>query len=174
VTIDHIDEQISGSGCIAQVHKAKIRIRSADNTEQQLTVALKVRHPQIPEIIEQDVSIMTNIAWLIDKIPMFHFLDLPATVKQFSDFLESQIDLRTEAKTLEQFRENFKKFPRFQFPEPYWASDALLIESWEQGDSITKYCGTDEGVALSAMGLQAFLKMAIQDNLIHSDLVNLH
>ncbi|KAK6268875.1 hypothetical protein QUC31_013035 [Theobroma cacao] len=97
-------------------------------------------------------------------------------VKQFAVFMMSQVDLAREAAHLSRFIYNFRSWKDVYFLKPVYplVHPAVLVETYEQGESVAHYVDGPEGhdkikTALAHIGADAFLKM-IEDNLYHGDL----
>lgn len=160
-------------------------------------VVIKVLHPMVRRVVERDLAIMRFFANLVDCIPTMEWLSLPDEVNQFARMMRSQMDLRIEAENLLTFRANFdSRNDPISFPLPYteFCTRNVLVE-----ESITavpmgrllRSC-RDRTAAYSARsyssnlddqetvtplfkdiadkGLDAFLKMLLIDNFLHSDL----
>lgn len=163
------DVEPIASGSIAQVYKAKL------NNED---VAVKVRHPNVKENIELDFIIMKVVATYIESIPGLEWLRLSDSLTQFSATIASQTSLDVEGKHLILFNRNFKNWKNTKFPQPYILTDSVLVESWETGMSVAKYAAKNHknkdyynvGHFVVTRGEDIYLKMLLQDNLMHADL----
>ena len=114
-----------GAGCVAQVFKGVGRqMRSADMVCRQISsgiissadesrfetfeeppselfVAAKVIHPNVVEAVQLDMAIMTFGAWALESMPFgLKWLGLTDAVDQFRHIMETQLDLRVEARSL--------------------------------------------------------------------------
>jgi aarF domain-containing kinase len=118
------------SGSIAQVYKAWLNGRK---------VAVKVRHPGVEEQIKLDFIIMKFIAKLIESSPGLSWINLSESLSQFSHTIASQTDLSVEGKHLYLFNSNFRSWKSVSFPVPIVLSNSVLIESWEEGTTISEY-----------------------------------
>ncbi|KAL7536623.1 hypothetical protein ACHAXR_007289 [Thalassiosira sp. AJA248-18] len=205
---DDDDDFILGSGSAAQVHKGTLTISprtrrtSSDNTSTTTTtktVAIKVLHPNIRQLVERDLALMQHMADFINAcIPLeaVRMLSLPRAVTNFANVMERQVDLRIEGNNLRIFRENFgcssyyhddstiKSFSHppptitFPCPEREWISERVLVEEHAGDDAvpISRFLadGSPEGLKirkrLAGPLLRAFLKMVFIDNFIHADL----
>lgn len=130
-----------------QVHSAVLRGRR---------VAVKVRHPGVAEQIEIDFRLMRMVADFFDKIPAFGFLHLRHSMDQFSHTLASQTRLDVEGAHLLLLNRNFKNWRNICFPQPVFLSEAVLIESFEEGiiisDYIARYSAWKEQKSCSICG----------------------
>jgi ABC1 atypical kinase-like domain len=126
---DEIDENPLASGSIAQVHKAVLDGR---------LVAIKIRHPNVEQLMEMDFTIMNWAAAVLDgTVPLVRWLHVRETLAQFSTSLKAQADLRVEASHLELLNHNFRTWPHVRFPHPIFASSAVIIETFEPGRIVT-------------------------------------
>jgi aarF domain-containing kinase len=121
---DHFEETPLASGSIAQVHRAQL-----DGN----LLAVKVRHPNVAQLITMDFQLMSLAARLCDVIPGLRWLRLRDSIAQFSTTLAAQAHLHVEAYHLEILNYNFRKFPSIHFPEPFFASSSVIIETFESG-----------------------------------------
>ena len=161
-----IDMDPIGSGCIAQVHKALLDNRF---------VAIKVRRPAIVSVVEQDLAILRVAAGIINLFPNMEWLSLPEEVEQFSELMRLQMDMRIEARNLEEFGGNFETNSQIRFPRVnrHLTTEKILVEEYVPGVSIGFLLDSHNSIirqSVAEIGVKAFLKMMIVDNFIHSDL----
>jgi aarF domain-containing kinase len=139
------------------------------------TVAVKVRHPGVSELMEQDFKLMKRAAAIIGALPGGSGPQLKESLMQFGAPMREQMDLRSEAEHLSRFAENFKWWSGVRFPLPaapsLVASD-VLVESFEEGEHISKYLNSEyiHNKRLAYLGMSCYLKMLLRDNYIHADL----
>uniref|UniRef100_A0A0D6R1D5 ABC1 atypical kinase-like domain-containing protein n=2 Tax=Araucaria cunninghamii TaxID=56994 RepID=A0A0D6R1D5_ARACU len=165
------------SGSIAQVHKAVLRFQHAGQEGKPMMVAVKVRHPGVREAISRDFIIINWIAKFLCFLPNLRWLRLDESLQQFAVFMLSQVDLAREAAHLNRFLYNFRRWKDVSFPKPLYplVHPAVLVETYEQGESIAHYVEQTEGNysvnnALANIGTNTFLKMLLVDNFIHADM----
>ncbi|XVE87920.1 hypothetical protein DITRI_Ditri19aG0027100 [Diplodiscus trichospermus] len=139
------EEEPIASGSIAQVHRASLRFRYPGKQVKPVVVAVKLR--------------------------------LDESVQQFAVFMMSQVDLAREAAHLNRFIYNFRSWKDVSFPKPVYplVHPAVLVETYEQGESVAHYVDGLEGhdrikSALAHIGTHALLKMLLLDNYIHADM----
>ncbi|XWS12748.1 hypothetical protein CRYUN_Cryun37aG0117000 [Craigia yunnanensis] len=171
------EEEPVASGSIAQVHRASLRFRYPGKWVKPMTVAVKVRHPGVGESIRRDFMIINLVAKLSKFIPTLNWLRLDESVQQFAVFMMSQVDLAREAAHLNRFIYNFRSWKDVSFPKPVYplVHPAVLVETYEQGESVAHYVDGFEGherikTALAHIGTHALLKMLLVDNFIHADM----
>jgi aarF domain-containing kinase len=151
------------------------RRREAITFSDGATVAVKVRHPNVTDLMEQDFKLMRRAASIIEALPGGFGPQLKESLMQFGAPMREQMDLRSEAQHLSRFAENFKWWSGVRFPLPaapsLVASD-VLVESFEEGEHISKYLNTEyaHNKRLASLGMSCYLKMLLRDNYIHADL----
>ncbi|KAJ8629070.1 hypothetical protein MRB53_022393 [Persea americana] len=174
---EEFEEVPVASGSVAQVHRASLRFGYPGQKVKPMVVAVKVRHPGVGESIRRDFAII-NLAAKISKIvPALNWLRLDESVKQFAVFMMSQVDLAREASHLSRFSYNFRRWKDVSFPKPLYplVHPAVLVETYEQGESVSYYVDELEGnarikSALAHIGTHALLQMLLVDNFIHADM----
>jgi aarF domain-containing kinase len=131
-------------------------------------VAVKVRHPGVGESIRRDFMIINLVAKISTFLPALNWLRLDESVQQFAVFMMSQVDLAREAAHLSRFIYNFRRWKDVSFPKPVYplVHPAVLVESYEQGESVSHYVDDLEGhnwikTALAHIGTHALLKMLL-------------
>lgn len=165
------------SGSIAQVHRAVYKGQD---------VAVKIRHPNVYEQIKIDFIIMKFFAECVDNIPGLDWLNLSESMIQFSATIASQTRLDVEGAHLNMFNENFNtdSWKDVAFPKPIFVSDSVLIETFERGESVATFAKAFGSVPMEerskedtelahfivSRGEDLYLKMLIQDNLMHADM----
>ncbi|KAJ4975850.1 hypothetical protein NE237_000956 [Protea cynaroides] len=174
---ENFEEEPIASGSIAQVHRASLRFQFPGQQVKPIVVAVKVRHPSVGEIIRRDFVIINVISKISNFIPTLKWLRLDQSVQQFAVFMMSQVDLAREAALLNRFIYNFRRWKDVSFPKPLYpfVHPAVLVETYEQGESISYYVDMLEGekrikCALARIGTHALMKMLLEDNFLHADM----
>jgi aarF domain-containing kinase len=158
------DAKPVASGSIAQVHRAVLRpppihmIASAANRENNndsnqgegTLVAVKVRHPNVSRLIDMDFRLMGVLADICDRIPSLSWLHVRSSVEQFSHTMAAQAHLHVEAHHLEVLNYNFRKWPDIGFPQPFFASAAVIMETFEKGRIVTDIMDMYDNMALTS------------------------
>jgi len=172
------DSEPIASGAIAQVYKATL----LDGTK----VAVKVRHPHAETSVLLDLKILAFFIRQINRIPNLKFMSLVDAVEQFTGTMLAQLDLRRETLHLLHFRMNFKYWRSVGFPRPIPAlcSASLLVETFEDGEPISRFLPSKSNESLQQLqpdmklfrrqlaeiGMAAYLKMMLWDHYVHADL----
>lgn len=178
---EDFDSEPIGSGTIAQVHKAKIKKGNKISF-----VAVKISHPEIEKIIDNDLLLISFLAKFADfLIPPLRWISLPEEVACFSQMMRAQLNLKFEAFTLHRFTQNFEgsakawgHFPRIIFPRPHFpliSSNCLVEDLIEDSIPIGKITGFKRNnnkinSDLAVLGFRGFLQMLLWDNFVHADL----
>lgn len=173
---ENFEETPVASGSIAQVHRASLRFRYPGQQMKPMVVAVKVRHPGVGESIRRDFVIINSVAKISNFIPTLKWLRLDESVQQFAVFMMSQVDLAREAAHLSRFIYNFRQWKNVSFPKPVYplVHPAVLVETYEQGESVSHYVDELQGherlkSALAHIGTHALLKMLLVTFYIYFD-----
>jgi aarF domain-containing kinase len=165
---ENFEENPVASGSVAQVHRAVLRFRYPNQQTKRVTVAVKVRHPGVGDSIRRDFNIINAVAKISRYIPTLNWLRLDESVQQFAVFMMSQVDLAREAAHLSRFIYNFRRWKDVSFPRPLYplVHPAVLVETYEHGESVSHYVDDLEGhdrikSALAHIGTHALLKMLL-------------
>lgn len=187
-----VQSQPIGSGCIAQVYKARLNVDlfqsstgiRLDHVDKQkfVDIAIKIAKPGIRGQIEVDLAIMKTFVWMAQKIlPSLLFVNPISCLNQFETVLKRQVDLRNEAMALERFSKNFDvKKTGIRFPKVFYYSKDVIIESYEGGiyanrlvtgdHELLSHQSTSIKRRIALLGARAILKMIFVDNFVHGDL----
>lgn len=88
--------------------------------------------------------------------------------------MRAQLDLRNEALNLIRFNSDFAEDERVIFARPLWASEGVLVQSWEAGVPLPRYLHSNapasERRSLARLGLHMYLRMMLEHNFVHADL----
>ena len=181
---DHLrieEDNILGSGCIAQVYKGYLGgVTNEEGKEQ--PVAIKVAHPRVRNTIEKDLGIMRYLAKSMERLPFgwgekMKWNNLSGGVEEFATMLEPQLDLRNEANHIDRFNKDFAKQPDVIFPElveGYEASKDVLVETFCSGVTLEDFCEQHkDDIELRArmceLGARTMCEMIFNNNFVHSD-----
>lgn len=153
---------------IAQVHKATL------HTGQK--VAVKIRRPNIRRTIETDISILFDIAGILEKyFPESELYNPRGIVKEFAKTIRAELDFIREGRNIDRFRNNFKKDPTLYFPEVFWDATTHNILTMEYIDGV-KISEIDfsrrddlDPKVIARNGALATLTMIFEHGLFHAD-----
>jgi ubiquinone biosynthesis protein len=120
------------SASIAQVHRAI--------TREGESVVVKVRRPNIGEIVETDLEIMETLAGLLEQyVADARAFDPVNTVREFSRLVRSELDFSMEAARIERSAGLFADNPRFRVPKVHRAlcSPRVLTMEYIEGIKVS-------------------------------------
>ena len=163
-----IDEAPLASASIGQVHCAVLK----DGTR----VALKVQRPNIPDVIETDLAILTSMADRFDSVfPEVRVYNPTGMVEDFSQQIRKELDFMRDARNAERMSRNFKDVPGIRFPKIYWeySSTRMLVMEFIEGvriDNVEAIQGMNvDPHEVGVHGFHAYLKMIFEDGFFHGD-----
>jgi len=163
-----IEETPVASASIGQVHRAYLK----DGT----CVALKVQRPGIPDIIENDLSILESMAERIESVfPETRIYNPTGMVQDFAIQIRKELDFTRDGRNCDRMARNFHGVPGIHFPKIYWqfTSQHMLVMEFVEGTRIDnvdeiKAMGVDPH-AIGINGFNAYLKMIFEDGFFHGD-----
>lgn len=157
-----------GSASIAQVHEAVLK-----NDKK---VIVKIRRPGIKEQILLDISIMQNIAKLIEKyIPESKIVNPTGIVEEFSKSILKELDFRREATNAIIFSKNFEGHSKVYIPQVFteFTTEKVLVMEKVEGIRIDdvellkeKNFNIDE---LLNTVIEIYFKQIFEDGFFHGD-----
>uniref|UniRef100_A0A915L972 F-box domain-containing protein n=1 Tax=Romanomermis culicivorax TaxID=13658 RepID=A0A915L972_ROMCU len=96
----NFEHDVCGSGCVAQVHKARLDVKRAiKNSDFQLEkqakfssmdVAIKILHPSVGRDLEVDLAVLHFFASLASLFQISNAIDIKESLEQFSEALWKQ------------------------------------------------------------------------------------
>ena len=169
--LDEIFEYFSpkptASASLAQVHNAFL----LDGRE----VAVKIQKPGVKEVIEEDVSILYQVATVIDKTRFGRFYDFHRFVDEFRTTILDELDFLKEGRNIERLRLNLRHYKHIHVPEIYWdaSSKKVLVMEKIEGVRLDNKSEVDKipisRIHLAEELLDAYLKQIIEDGFFHAD-----
>ncbi len=125
----YFDPDPIASASLAQVHKAV-----TPNGEK---VVVKVQRPEIKEVIDSDMSILKDLANLLDRfIPESRQYDPKGLVEELSQTFRREIDFKNEGRNIDIFRDNFREDKNIFVPKVYWELSTNLVLTLEFIDGV--------------------------------------
>ena len=116
------------AGSLAQVHKAK----GHDGR----TLAVKVRRPDAVREVERDLSLMTELALLLQRhLPEAEVFDPVGLVNHFARTIRRELNFTREARSIEEFARLFRNDPTIAVPKVDWdlSSEAVITMDFFDG-----------------------------------------
>jgi ubiquinone biosynthesis protein len=163
-----VEEQPLATASIAQVHSA----RTLDGRD----IVIKVRKPQVKQILERDLDIMEWMAEVAqNSFRELHSFRLPYLVAELKKSLLKEADFLQEAIALKRFAENFKDSDFLVIPKVYdsLSSEAVLCMEKIHGTKLQDVQSLARmGVNTSEIlkkGLECFNRSIFEYGLFHAD-----
>lgn len=164
-----INEKPLAAGSVAQVHEATLVTGER--------VVVKVQRPGIESQIKVDLSLMEELAQLIERfVPESRVARPTAMVQEFSRAFQGELDFIREAGNIAKITRNFAKVEHIHIPKVFWhlTTGKVLTQSYVDGlPASAKDRIIGSGLSPSLLverGLGMFLKMVFVDGLFHGDL----
>lgn len=140
------------------------------------TVAVKVRRPNIEQLIDQDLTTMRNVVrTLIMFTDVERHIDLMAVYEEFSTTLRRELSYKTEAASSTRIAASLAKLEGIYVPAIYenYSTDRILTMEYVKGCKITDYetltqWGIDRAM-LSHRLFDAYMSQVLEDGFFHAD-----
>ena len=162
------DPQCVASASVAQVHFAHL-INGQE-------VAVKVLRPGISNVIEQDLSILKSLAWLIQAISSEAKRLKPLEiVDEFSRHTKHELDLTLEAANCSQLARNFND-KRLLIPDIHWdycRKSVMTMERMHGTPIRNTHVLLAKNFDLSKLahdGVEIFFTQVFRDGFFHADM----
>lgn len=170
--VEHIfaffDATPIASASISQVHRAMTK-----NREQ---VVVKIQRPNIQNVINTDLRILSDLAKLIEKnVQESHLFSPCRIVSEFSKTIQHELDFYREGQNIERFYQNFSDDETVYIPKVYWklTTDRILTMEYIDGIKISEIgrleaAGLDKKI-IAVNGAQVVLKQIFEHGFFHAD-----
>lgn len=156
------------AGSLGQVHRAW----DFDGTP----LAVKIRRPNAVRDIERDLSLMAELALMIERhLPEAEVFDPSGLVAQFARTIRRELNFNREARTMDEFRRMFRSDATLRIPLVKWdrTTEAVVTMEFMEGLKINDRAALcDAGldpVAIAANGARIFMRMSFEYGLFHGD-----
>jgi ubiquinone biosynthesis protein len=138
------------------------------------TVAVKVRRPEIHDLVRLDRAILLFVGRLAERLlPSLRLVSLAEALETFCSAVEAQIHLTNEAANNHRFARNFAGDADIHFPRlvPEACSDSVLTMEFVDGvrEEDLEARGLDIGRIVDA-GMRAVCRMIFLHGFVHADL----
>ncbi len=162
------DREPLAAGSLGQVHRAVHFDGRA--------LAVKIRRPNAVRDVERDLSLMTEMAILIERhLPEAEIFDPVGLVNQFARSIRREINFAREGRTMDEFRRLFRSDATLFVPAVCWeaTTEGVLTMELVEGLKISDRDGlVAAGLApseIAANGARIFMKMAFEFGFFHGD-----
>jgi ubiquinone biosynthesis protein len=161
---DRIEEVPMATASVSQVHRATLK----DGRE----VVVKVRRPEIEEVIHADLDLLRGIAKVLKGTIVEVSRHNPERwVDEFAAAMEEELDLENEVRTIETFRANGSRTGRLVIPDVYaqLSSSRIIVMEYLEGTSVTQVEDRDQRKSIARILLQESYKQVFVDGFFHAD-----
>lgn len=163
-----VDEKALASASIGQVHRAKLK----DGKE----VIIKVKKPQVEEIVKTDIDIMRHTLSIVGRdIKRILKTDLMPFLREFEESIEREMNYEIEATFADIFREKFKDTPLVHVPTIYrqYTTKNIIVMEYIDGikaDDVEKIEQMGFDIKeLSREGAEIFWRQIFEFGIFHAD-----
>ncbi|WP_242829910.1 ABC1 kinase family protein [Butyrivibrio sp. WCD2001] len=169
-----IDEKPLGSASIAQVHRARLKNVSSEDSIGD--VIIKVQRKGVYEIMSRDISLLHRLVKLMPPVgDLKNIVDLDMVLDEMWAVAKEEMDFFTEACNMAEFARNNKNVRYVGCPKmfPEYSTDKVLVMEYIDGCSIddVEYL-TAHGYDLDEIGekfVNNFIKQVMNDGFFHAD-----
>jgi len=140
-------------------------------------VVVKVQRPEIARIIDNDISLMSFLAGLLEKyVPETKIMNPKVFVDEFFRTLSYELDFVVEANNIARIAENLKSMPDIVIPKVYKSHSTARVLTLERLEGIKmndlpalKRAGVNTKYVVE-LGARTFFKTVMLDGVFHGDL----
>ena len=160
------DRVAIAAGSIGQVHRAVLQ----DGAE----VIVKIKRPDIDQVIEEDSNLLDALADLVDThIPELSVIRPKMLVGELRRTLFNELDFVGEAAYATKFRESMRDEPQVAIPRIYWdyvTRDVMVMERVE-GRSLkdVDFLSAEEKHRVAGVVADCFMRQYFETGLFHGD-----
>lgn len=156
------------AGSLGQVHRA----RHFDGTR----LAIKIRRPDVVRDVERDISLMQELALLLDRhVPESRIFDPIGLVNHFARTIRREMNFAREGRTMEEFSRLFQNDDILYVPRVYWdlTTEAVLTMEFIDGANINNRASLQmlprSPAEIAGDGTRIFMKQAFEFGMFHGD-----
>lgn len=156
------------AGSLGQVHRA----RHFDGTP----LAIKIRRPDVVRDVERDISLMQELALLLDRhVPESRIFDPVGLVNHFARTIRREMNFAREGRTMEEFARLFQGDDILYVPRVYWelTTESVLTMEFVEGARINDPVEMQQiprtAADIAGDGARIFMKQAFEFGMFHGD-----
>jgi len=151
---------------IAQVHEATM--------QEGRHVAVKVQRPDLEPIISTDITILTYLVAIGERLfPSLRALDLPVVVREFAKSLNRELDFSREARSIVLFRKALADVPNLWIPGVVaeCSTGTVLTLEFSAGERIDHYAELHPDAIPRSINtlVRLMLQTIFEEGLFHAD-----
>lgn len=162
------DRQPLAAGSLAQVHRAWHR----DGTP----LAVKIRRPNAVRDIERDLSLMQELALLLERhVPESRVFDPTGLVSHFARSVRRELNFAREGRTMQEFERLFRRDSSLYVPKVFsdLTTEGVLTMEFVEGlhvdDSHDAALWPCQPADVAIRGARIFMKMSFEYGVFHGD-----
>ncbi|MBT4865952.1 MAG: AarF/ABC1/UbiB kinase family protein, partial [Planctomycetaceae bacterium] len=162
------DVEPLAAGSLGQVHRAKHH----DGTH----LAVKIRRPNVVRDVERDLSLMMEMAILVERhIPEAEVFDPVGLVAHFSRTIRREMNFFREGRSTDEFARLFRNDATLTVPKIFWdlTTEGVLTMEFIEAIRVSDIDALKEaGISteqVAANGARIFMKQAFELGLFHGD-----
>lgn len=163
-----IEREPMAAGSLGQVHRAI----DFDGT----VLAVKIRRPQVVRDVERDLSLMADLAQLLERhIPEARVFDPTGLVTHFGRTIRRELNFAREGRTMDEFRRMFADEPQFCVASVRWdrTTEAVLTMEFVEGFHVDELTGGAQAqitpADVAALGARLYMRQAFELGIFHGD-----
>lgn len=129
-----IDPEPIGSASLAQVYRARLK----DGRE----CAVKVVRPLVDKLFQTDIAIIKKLVKRVQKLlppALAVSADLPGLINDYYSSSTNELDMRIEARNMNEHREIMEEFETIDVPEVYIVTERVLVMEFIDGWNLKEF-----------------------------------
>ncbi|GAB4289416.1 MAG: AarF/UbiB family protein [Myxococcota bacterium] len=161
---DYIVPEPLATASVSQVHRARLKTGEE--------VVVKIRRPEIDEIIRADLDILRGVAKLLKRtIVEVSRHDPESWVDEFAQALNKELDLLNEVRAIEAFSANGSETGQLVVPKVYreFSSSRIIVMEYLKGVSVLQVEDKDERKRIARIIVAEAYKQVFVDGYFHAD-----
>lgn len=167
------DDQPFASGSVAQVHRATTQPKEGRLSKH---VIVKVKRPEIEDIVRLDMSILRWVADLAERLmPELEVYRPNVIVDEFERKMLREMDFVNEAATMARFSENLGQDSTVRIPQVHWELTGPSVLTLEELPGVSAQALIDspdprvDTKAVAHKLASAFIRQFFETGLFHAD-----
>lgn len=162
-----VDHEPFAAASLSQVHRATL----TDGSD----VVFKVQRPDIRELIEVDLTILSNLAARAEEsLPYLRPYNPVGLIEEFSQQMRKELDFIRDGKNAETIMNNLKDMTEVKIPKVYWeySGPRLLVMEYVEGlriDNVEALREKHDLNHLAEVGFKAYVQQIFIDGFYHGD-----